>query len=224
MQVVDLGALKTSSIIWRPTASSWAQTIVCKATFVLEPDVASLASEQDYPHEEANHWDDDPARSLVSMSELEPFKARADVLLVGSAFAPGGEPARSVVARMVVGAVDKSIDVHCDRAWSQEGLLQELGHFVKMPLRYERAAARADTNPVGIWLGAPPDASGMTVVPNLQPHGFSLTSPADRFDPVGFGPLSPDWPARATKLGPSGARWERDKPRPPRFEACAQAS
>jgi hypothetical protein len=202
MDVLSLGALRTASLVWQPRRGSWALTAVCKATYVLTPVESPLAAEQEYPNEDDNHWNDDPARSLYSPGDLVPFKPRADVMLVGHAFAPRGEPVRSLVARMIIGDVNKAIEVYGERSWTMDGILREGQRFVKMPLRYERASGGPDTtNPVGMRLDARPDAFGNTQVPNLQPPGLLLSDPKDYIEPIGFGPLAPSWPERRDRLG-----------------------
>ena len=118
---------------------------------MLSPGESPLADEQEYLNADVNHWNDDPARSLYSPSDLVPFKVRADVMLVGHAFTPRGEPARSVTARLSVGEMEKGIEIFGERAWSGDRKLREGARFTKMPLRYERAAGGPDTsNPVGM--------------------------------------------------------------------------
>jgi hypothetical protein len=183
-------------------------TVVCKATYVLQPGEAQLAGEQEYINEDDNHWNDDPARSLYSPSDLVPFKIRCDVMLVGHAFAPRGEPVRSLTAHIQIGEVDKAISIFGERAWGQDGQLRELSRFTKMPLRYERAAGGPETaNPVGVRLDGRPDPYGNIALPNLQPPGFHLSAPGQLFDPIGFGPLAPSWPARREKLGRHARGW-----------------
>ncbi|MGK3990616.1 DUF2169 domain-containing protein [Sorangium sp. So ce136] len=211
MDVVAFGPLCTASLLWRRSRGDWAQTIVCKATFNLLPDVSPLASEQERPNENDKHWDGDPARSLYSPSDLVPFKPRADVLLVGNAFAPRKEPVRALVARLAIGSVDKSIEIYCDRAWTAEGKLHEGPWFSSMPLRYERAAGGPETwNPVGMGHSGRLDAQGLLRLANLQPRGFRLGDPSTRLPPVGFGPIAPSWPERARKLVNRTAWSERD--------------
>lgn len=147
----------------------WALSIVCKATFLLAPGTSQLADVQEELFDVDGYWDDDPQRCLYAPSDLVPVKPRADVLLVGHAFAPGGRPARSVVTRLVVGEMEKRIEVWCDRIFWHEGQLLEGQPFVKMPLRYERAAGGPGTwNPVGMRHDAAPDAHGAVRIPNLQ--------------------------------------------------------
>jgi hypothetical protein len=219
MDVISSGPLRATSVVWQPSAGRWALTVVCKATYRLEPIESPLAEAQEAPNEEDNFWDDDPARSLYAPSDLAPFKARADVLLVGHAFAPQGQPVRALVARLCVGEVDKSIEVWCDRAFGSDGRPLEGPRFKAMSLRYERAAGGPDTsNPIGMRFNAPPDMYGSFAIPNLQPLGTHVGWKGDTFAPIGFGPLAPSWPGRAEKLYRSAAgfphaRWfERPLP------------
>src|SRR5689334_19903980 len=189
MDVVSLSPLRTGSLVWQPRRGSWVLTAVCKATYSLLQGESVLAQEQEYPNDDDNHWNDDPARSLYSPSDLVPFKARPDVMLVGHAFAPRKEAVRALVARIVVNDVDKAIDVTGDRAFSPDGQIREAAWFVKMPLRYERAGGGPDSmNPVGVRGDARPDAYGAVALPNLAPAGLVVATIKDMFTPVGFGP------------------------------------
>ncbi len=224
MEVVSIGPLCAASLIWRHARGSWAQTVICKATFNLAPDESPLAGDQEPLNENDNHWDDDPARSLYAPSDLVPRKPRADVLLVGKAFAPRGEQVRSLVARLVVGAVDKSIEVHCDRAWTADGKLLEGPPFSSMSLFYERSGGGPETwNPVGLGSGARPDVHGAQRVANLQPRGFQLKDRSTPIPPVGFGPVAAHWPERARRLGRhaalAGKDW-RHQPLPDDLDAA----
>src|SRR5262245_43921206 len=125
MDIISLCPLRAASLVWSSSPGLWTFTVVCKATYRLMPELSPLDEKQEPPNEEDSHWDDDPNRSLSSPSDLVPFKARADVLLVGHAFAPGKRAVRSLVARMIVGEVDKSIEVFCKRVWGQDGQLRE---------------------------------------------------------------------------------------------------
>ena len=201
MEVLSVSPLRTASLLWQAKPGAWIFTVICKATFVLSPTESPLAPEQEEPNEEDTHWDDDPARSLHSATDLVPFKIRADVALVGHVFAPGKRPARSVVARMVIGDVDKAIEAVCDRWFTQDGRLHEGSPFARMSLGYERAFGGPGTsNPVGVRRDVR-DAYGKSPVPNLQPPGMIISSPGDSFDPIGFGPIAPSWPTRREKLG-----------------------
>jgi hypothetical protein len=200
--------LPAAQIVWRRAPSRWALTLVCKATFRLEPGVAPLAGEQEKIHHRESHWEDDPARSLLSPSDLVPFKPHAEVVLVGNAYAREGQPVSSLVARLGVGKVDKSIEVLASRSVSRDGLVRPGKRWTKMALVYERAAGGPGTdNPAGIWPGGPRDSQGEMRWPNLQPPGFPIGGPLP--PPIGFGPIAASWPARRSKapLAASGHDW-----------------
>lgn len=201
------GPFRVASLLWQPHAGAFALTVVCKATFLLLPGEARLAPEQDPPNEDDNYWDDDASRSLHAPCDLVPFKPRVDVLLTGNACAPGHAPVRALLARLGVGAIDKSIAVFGERSFAPDGQIREGSGFTRMPLRYERAAGGPGTvNPVGMrWDGAP----DVALVPNLQPAGVSITRRSDAIAPVGFGAIAPWWPERQRKLG----RHLREAPR-----------
>ncbi|MFT3772890.1 MAG: DUF2169 domain-containing protein [Minicystis sp.] len=219
MEIVSTGRLPVASVLWRTGPHAFALTVVCRATFSLAPVESDLAAEQDAPNEEDTHWNDDPSRSLSAPSDLAPFKPRADVILVGNAYAPRGEPVRSLIARLKVGEIDKSIEVFGERAFTIEGALREGPRLVRVPLRWERAAGGPETNnPVGMRLDVE-DAYGATAIPNLQPLGLHLDARGQHVPPVGFGPIAPSWPSRRELLGRHAASWPgvrwMDQPLPP---------
>jgi len=95
MELASARPLPAASLLWQPRAGAFCLTVICKATFVLEAPEAWLAPEQE-PIREADVFGDDPPGTLRCPSDLAPAKARADVVLVGHAYAPGaGRSARS---------------------------------------------------------------------------------------------------------------------------------
>ncbi|MDI3292023.1 DUF2169 domain-containing protein, partial [Polyangium sp. 15x6] len=230
MEVVTVCPFRVASLLWQPRRGGWVLTVVCKATYDLAPVQSRLAANQDDPNEDDNHWNDDPARSVYSPSDLVPFKVRADVVLVGNAFAPRGEASRSILTRLVVGGVDKSIEAFGERVFGPDGAVRETSRVTKVPLRYERATGGPDTlNPVGIRPDAQPDAYGVSPVPNLQPPGLLVQSRADVIPPIGYGPIAPTWPGRMEALGAHASSFSqqlvREQPVPddidPAYFDCA---
>ncbi|HEY4118373.1 MAG TPA: DUF2169 domain-containing protein [Byssovorax sp.] len=201
MQVASNSSVPVGSLLWQSPRGGWVLTAIAKVTFELAVGEARVAEHHEPLWETDVHHDDDEGRCIRGASDLVPLKPRADVVLVGSVYAPGGEPARSVVARLIVGEVDKSIEVCSDRVFLQDGTLREGAPFTRMPLVYERAAGGPDTsNPVGLRNDVR-DRLGRTVVPNLQPPSTHVASPVDTVLPIGFGPIAASWPARRAKLG-----------------------
>ena len=166
-------------------------TVIVKASFELTAGTMPLAPSQDSPNSHDNHWDDDDSRSVYAPSDLAPFKPKADVMLVGDAYAPNGEAVRSLVVRLRVGSIDKAIEVHGDRQ-EKNGKLGEGEPFVRMALRYERARGGKHTaNPVG------------AAIPNL----VILGQEPDPGTPVGFGPIAGSWATRRVLLGRHAHDW-----------------
>jgi len=201
MEVVIVAPLRAVAFVFQPFSGTHALTVVQKLTFVLAPEVCPLAPDQEPIHEEELHWDDDPRKSLFAPSDVAPFKRRADVLLVGSAFAPGGRPVRTLTVRLAVAGMEKTIEVHGPRLFTLAGELREGAAFTRMPLRYERAAGGPDTwNPAGVWLDGPRDPYGQRHLPNLQPPGVELREVGQFVPPIGLGPIASTWPLRVERL------------------------
>lgn len=96
------------------------------------------------------YYDDgDPEWSVVEHeNDMAPLKAATDVVVVGRAHAPGGEPAQSMVAGVRVGAHKKLVRVTGDRRchW-RDGLpptFSDPEPFVDMEIRYDRAYGGRD--------------------------------------------------------------------------------
>jgi hypothetical protein len=187
MDVVSTCPFRAASLLWQSRPGNWILTVIAKGTFRLQPEESPLADEQDEINEDDTYWGGDKTRSVYAPGDLVPYKPRADVLLVGSAFSPRKEPVRSLVARLIVGDVDKSIEVFGERTLTRDGQLREGFPFAKMPVRYERGP------------------QGTIQLPNLQPRVLSISSPEDAIPPVGFGPIAPSWPARRAMLGRQAA-------------------
>lgn len=225
MQIIAASPFSSGSLRWQPRPGAWALTVICKATFHLIPGEMSVAAAADPLNDADDYWNDDPRRSLHAASDLVPFKRRADVVLVGHAYAPPGQAVSSLVARLVVAGVDKALEAHADRVWTPEGQLLEGARFTKMPLRWERAAGGPDTiNPVGVHVNARPDAYGRVPLPNLQPLGIFVGWRDDVIAPVGFGPIAAFWPMRRGLLHRHAATWDpvswAEHPLPPDIDAA----
>jgi hypothetical protein len=206
MNVISVCPLRVASLDWQTSRGMPVLTVIAKATYRLSPVTCSMAEEQEDPSEYETHWNYDSQRSLHSPSDFVPYKHRPEVTLVGQAFAPRGEPVARLVARLIVGIVDKAIAVHADRSFSQDGVLRHGPRFTRMALRYEKAAADPETwNPVGV--SRSPDTLGVVTLPNLEAPDLNVTRPDDFIEPVSFGPIAADWPARRARLGRLAGLW-----------------
>src|ERR1700722_7422540 len=131
MEVVSHCAFPVVGRVFRPRPGAHALTFVAKATFTLAPGKLALAPEQQPVHEFDRPWSES-VTSLYAAADLAPRKLRPDVVLIGNAYAPGGVPAQKVVARLVVGEVDKAVEVWCDRAQQADGKVVDGRYFTSL--------------------------------------------------------------------------------------------
>ncbi|MEO7592152.1 MAG: DUF2169 domain-containing protein, partial [Byssovorax sp.] len=203
------GPFAVGSVLWRDAHGRLVCTIVAKATYALVPGESAPLAHPLPIQEEDGHWDDDPAKSVYVPSDLAPFKQAAEVVIVGSAFAPGERPAARVAVRVVIGSIDKSVDVWRPRRFRQDGILEESALQRRFSLRYEYAAGGVGVdNPVGMDIERA-DARGKYLVPQIVPPTFSIEKRDEFIPAVGLGPVAPTWPARAAGLVPAHAAWLR---------------
>ncbi len=220
MRVEALSPIKTASLEWTsPNGQSFA-TIVAKLTFDIHPTQIAPAAEQEEIVASDKYHDEDPGRSLFAPSDLVPYKARADVVVVGHAYAPNREPVRVVRVRLAIRECDKALEVFGDRAWGMDGEIREGPRFVKMPLRWERAAGGPYTpNPIGIRSDVQ-DSLGRILVPNLVVAGKHLERRGEAIETAGLGPVSPSWPLRRPLGDMAGGKIGHAEPA---FYNCAPA-
>ena len=71
-------------------------------------------------------------------------------MLVGHVDTPGKQTARSVMTRLVVGELDKSSEIWCERGTRvQDGQRLEGPRFTEMPLPWKRATGETETTSSG---------------------------------------------------------------------------
>lgn len=156
-------------------------------------------------------------------------KNRCDVLLNGSAHAPGGRPAPRVEVGVRVNGMAKSFTVVGDRVWqagaSGIGASTPIP-FAVMPISYDRAFGGVDNrdqnpanhaafmpNPVGRGFHKDLRASWVdsTPVPNTEETNRAVVMPNDqKYRPMAFGPIGRGWAPRAKLAGTYDDAWLKD--------------
>jgi hypothetical protein len=161
----------------------------------------------------------------VHEADFAARKRTCDVLLVGSAHAPGGRPVERLGVELRVGPMSKRCDVVGDRVWfaSMGGIRPSPpAQFVTQLLSYDVAfggvdqesddAAEHDAylpNPVGrgfrkhlknAWVDGRP-------LPNTEYPGERVTWPTDRYRPMAFGPVGRAWEPRRRFAGTYDQGW-----------------
>ena len=201
--------------------------VAIKATFNIpeKGDEPELAEEQ-VPLTEADEFTGEPGFSATlyetDYAHLKPF---CDVLLNGSAYAPGGRPAKSVRVGLRVGSMNKSFNVVGDRIWDRNILSvipTPYRPFVRMPISYDRAYGGVDKhpdkpekietytkNPIGV--GFHPYSNGKHLkgkpLPNTEEIKKPIKSKNGKYYPMSFGPIGRNFEARVPFAGTYDQKW-----------------
>lgn len=192
--------------------------VAVRATFDMDPSGAITIAETQEPVALAPEYSGKPGHSsLRSDLDLPRTKLGTDVVLNGSAYAPGGKPADSVVVNLRVASVNKSLKVHGERQWKKTLAGQAPSPakpFVACPIVYERAFggplqnndigsrnSLAEENPVGVGLISEPGEQA----PQIEYTNAPLTGDVTR--PAGFGAISCSWMPRRKLAGTYDDTW-----------------
>jgi len=204
-------------------AETW--LVVVKTTFDVQPDGTLQVTKAQPPVVRSPVWFGEPGASSVRYeNEFVLGKTTTDVVLNGTAHAPGGEPLPSFDVGFRVGPVSKVLRVHGDRQWDGSAArMSPPQSFLTMPLRYERAfggssatspqaAANWSTaNPVGVGFADSRESAKACAVPNIEYRDSLITAWDDRPRPAGFGVIAAHWDERARLAGTYDATWARDR-------------
>jgi uncharacterized protein YjbI with pentapeptide repeats len=136
-------------------------------------------------------------------------KARGELLVCGSFFAPQGKPVTASFVRARAGTVDKRLAVVGDRFWRNQ-VPTDPEPFTTMPVDWTRAFGGAgfERNPYGKG-AAPLQVEGRPVhpLPNIEPYGQMMRSPNDRPEPAGFLPMDVTFAQRRARAGTYDKRY-----------------
>ncbi|MFO0755169.1 MAG: DUF2169 domain-containing protein [Byssovorax sp.] len=139
-------------------------------------------------------------------------KPRAEVLVDGSAYTPGGAPRIGCSVRARVGTIDKSLYVVGDRHWKLGGVASDPEPFTEMRLGWDRAFGGPGyaQNPLGKGF-APAGKGEMHPLPNIELPKQLVRAPGDRPPPAGFGAYDQTWPQRFSKIGTYDQEWLKER-------------
>lgn len=203
--------------------------VVIKGTYTLPANGAepTLAEEQS-KLVQADEFTGEPGYSApLRETDYSHRKLKCDVVLNGSAYAPGGFPTRAVDVSVRVGAMRKSFYVFGDRRW-QDYLLSanDPEPFKQIPISYDHAYGGADANedqpeevatyvenPVGI--GYHPVRSRRSLVgkplPNTAESRTPISDIKGKYRPMSFGPVGRNFFPRYRHAGTYDQRWLDDE-------------
>lgn len=201
--------------------------VVVKTTFTIPQDGGRPApAKRQAPLVQADVFAGEPGTSApIFECDFVPAKPRCDVILHGSAHAPGGKPAGQVSVMLQVGAFSKSFNVVGNRAWVNDPFGWKATHpipFLKMPISYGNAFGGRDVtdpdekkhrwyapNHAGVGFHSnlyPPLVEGKPL-PNTEEIGKSVEKPDGKYRPMAFGPIGRAWDPRYKLAGTYDQKW-----------------
>ncbi|WP_437755348.1 DUF2169 domain-containing protein [Sorangium sp. So ce1389] len=139
-------------------------------------------------------------------------RARGELLVAGSFFAPGGKPLPASYVRARVGPLDKRLAVIGDRFW-RDDVPTPPRPIATLPIDWAHAfgGPGVDSNPHG--KGAEPvTVNGHAVhpLPNVERYGAMMRAPSDRPEPAGFLPMDVTFAQRRRRAGTYDKRWHEE--------------
>lgn len=206
--------------------------VAVKGTFKVpdEPDKDPVPAEEQLPLVHTDIFTGEPGFS-ATLYEIDyaPRKPRCDVLLNGSAYAPGGKPTDRVTVSLRVGTLEKSFNVVGKRSWKTGILL--VGStapepFTVMPISYNNAFGGVDRSQddplkhrwypanhagVGYHDCLDPKFIDGKPLPNTEETGKKVTHPHGNYKPVAFGPVGRSWQPRIKWAGTYDQKWLDEK-------------
>jgi len=198
--------------------------VAVKCSFDIQPDGTTVASAEQPPVVSVPEYVGMPGQSSLRYDmDLVRTKTTTDILLLGHAHAPRGQPVTALDVGFRVGPVVKRLHVTGDRVW-QGGEASQPVPFVTMPLVYERAYGGMDPasrqtahpqwdvrNPVGT--GFAQSASGIEGLrlPNIEAPDQLVKAWSDRPAPAAPGPVCVDWQPRLGFAGTYDEAWQQKR-------------
>jgi hypothetical protein len=211
-------AAQQSWIRDRAGAEVW--QVAVRGTFLIHPDGTTTVAQKQDPVVLAPVFTADPATSILLYdSDFHLTKPTTDVILLGHAYAPGGEPALRVDVTLRVGDLSKSLRVYGDRRYEKGALRVAIGSaqkFTRMAITYERSFGGREPEPLAdpdrpqfdprnpVGTGFAPVVGNLA--PNVEYPGMSLGS-----RPAGFGPIPAHWHPRLKYAGTYDEAWQRER-------------
>lgn len=202
--------------------------VVVKGTFRFpeKPDHKLVLADEQVPLVMADTFEGEPGFSApVYESEFPPRKPKCDVLLNGSAYAPGERPVKRVTVSLQIGDWRKSFTVVGNRKWKKGwfGVSSTRPEpFTVMPISYGNAVGGTDTthenpakhkfvltNPVGRGFHHYISAKLINgkPLPNTEEEGRPVKKPDGQYRPMAFGPIGRNWDPRYKYAGTYDQNW-----------------
>lgn len=227
MEIENYTPFIVEAIPFRSPEGKSILSIIVKGTFnIPNKGLAEIAYKQIPIFFGDEFYDSAKGGSLKFEADIVPFKPKADIVLVGKAYAPGGRSVPFVDVTLQVGTLKKTMRVFGDRHWDITNDLLSPSISIPIPfnsmeLVYERAfggmdpltGGRCVENPLG--RGYFDKKSAKTInnasLPNLEDPEHLIKNWDDHPKPVGFGFYGKTWMPRFKYLGTYDEKWQKER-------------
>jgi hypothetical protein len=229
LKLINTTEMLAGYTLSREPSAAESLVVVVKGTFTLPISGAEAKlAEAQLPFTDADQFTGEPGVSAVTAEcDWAPYKPRCEILLNGSAYAPGGKPAQRVQVGIKVGNWQKVFMVVGERVW-RGGPVPRAGTpepFEVMPISYDRAFGGVDNfhpdpaqhraymaNPVGCGYHRllEPYLVDNTPLPNTEEVGAPITTPNGNYRPMAFGPIGRNFAARYPLAGTYDQDWQEN--------------
>jgi hypothetical protein len=227
LNLINATGMAAGYTLGREPSGAESLVVAVKGTFTLprRGEEPKLAEEQ-VPLTDADKFAGAPGLSAVTAEcDWAPHKPRCDLLLNGSAYAPGGKPVQRVQVGIKVGGWQKVFMVLGDRNW-RGGPVPRAGApepFEVMPISYDRAFGGVDNfhpdpaqhrtylpNPVGRGYHRllEPYLVDNTPLPNTEETNAPVTTPNGDYRSMSFGAIGRNFLARYPLAGTYDQNWQ----------------
>ena len=186
-----------------PRASA---SVIVKGTFRLVPDGVAEPLEGASQFRGDEFLDDDINAALLYPADLAPYKSRTDVIVLGTFYAPQGEPVTASFVRVIVGtSFAKQVAVLGERDVRSGLFSSKLGEpkpFTELKLGWNEAygGPAMPDNPSG-------KGNGNDLAPRVEWSHRVIRRLGERMEPAGLGPINRLWPLRMRKMGTTKRKW-----------------
>jgi len=191
----------------------------------------TLAEEQADICFEGEYFGEPGQSSLKIAPEANFCKLATDVVLIGQAYAPHGQPVTELDAGVKIGPMQQHVKIIGDRVWEKRvtagvanWFMTAPQAFTTMPLIFENAFGGQDLTPdeekhyayeprnlIGKGVIAKDSKLDAVPLPNIEDPKNMIQSPSDRPQPMGCGFVSPDWQPRLAYSGTYDKNWEQTR-------------
>ena len=202
---------------------------VVKRTYTINDDAGLLEviPKEDQPELSGpSRYEDDLGRSLMYPGDVDTYKPVVDVIINGSAYAPGGEPVTELDVSIEIDGRRKTLRVFGNRRWENnevgEVSISDTEPFTEMPIRWEKAFGYLNNRWNRLGMGKEQDhetdpENPVYSLPNIENPEELLTQFGQEVRPVGFSTIAESWEPRHSLFGTRSAYWSNFiSPLPPK--------